>query len=332
LTEAETKQLGKRYTEKTEAYQLYLKGLYYSYQISADGFKKGIEYMNQAIALDPSYALAYAGLAASYYAASNTILPANEAMPKVKAAAMRALELNETLAEAHTILAVVKSQYEWNWLEAEREYKRALELNPGYAPAHQFYGGYLAGQGRWEEAITELTRARELDPLTPWVSTNLAYFYYLARRYDEAITQLRKIIETDPNFPVAHYTLGLAYEQKGMFAEAIAECNQARLLDPKLPFLLSYLGHAYAVSGKRDEARRMLEELKKSAKQTYVDLYYVAIIYVGLGETDQAFAWLEKAYQERSENLLALKVDPVFDSLRSDPRFADLLRRLNLSS
>jgi len=329
LTGEQQKRLTKHYTENAEAYRLYLQGYYYSNRLTPDGLKKGIELLNQAVEVDPANALTYAGLAYSYAAASDQIMSPSEAMLKVKAAAQRALELDETLGEAHTWLAYVKSRYEWDWVGGEREYLRALELNPNYAPAHQWYGSYLAEQGRMEKAIAEMTRACELDPLTSWINTYLAWFYYLARQPDEAITRLRKIIQTDPNFIIAHSTLGAAYEQKGMFEEAINELKKARLLDPKC--CLPHLGYIYAISGRRGEAQRMLDELLKQAKQPDFNPYDIAPIYAGLGEKDLAFMWLEKAYEYKSESLLFLKVEPWLDSLRTDPRFKDLLRRMNLA-
>ncbi|HQR33633.1 MAG TPA: tetratricopeptide repeat protein, partial [Blastocatellia bacterium] len=329
LTGVQQKRLTRRYTENAEAYRLYLKGYYYSNRLTPEGLTKGIELLNQAVELDPANALTYAGLALSYAAASDQIMAPNEAMPKVKAAALRALELDEALGEAYTWLAYARSRYELNWAEAEKEYQRALELNPSYAPAHQWYGWYLAEQGRMTEAIAKMTKARELDPLTSWVSTNLAWFYYLARQPDEAIEQLRKIITTDPNFIVARYTLGMAYEQKGMFEAAINEFNQARRLDPKC--CMVQLGHVYAISGKRAEAQQMLDELMKQAQQPNFNPYDIAPIYAGLGEKDPSFAWLEKAREYRAESLLFLKVDPWLDSLRADQRYTEMLRRLNLS-
>jgi serine/threonine-protein kinase len=331
LSGVEQQRLTKRYTENAEAYQLYLKGRFYSNQFNTEGLKKGIEYMNRAIEADPTYALAYAGLSASYFDASNIVFPVNEVMPKVKAAALRALQLDEMLAEAHTSLAQVNERYDWNWEESEREYKRAMEINPNYARAHQWYGYYLAEQGRLNEAIASMTRARELDPLTPYISSALSYFYYLARRTDEAIMQLQKMIKMDPNFVVTHYTLGLAYEQKGMFEQAIAEFGEAQKLDPDGWAPSAFSARTYALWGKRDEAQRRLDELVRSAKQKHVDPYNIGVIHASLGNIDEAFRWMDQAYQERSEELLLLKVDPRIDNLRSDPRYLDLLRKLKLT-
>jgi eukaryotic-like serine/threonine-protein kinase len=332
MTGEERQRLAKHHTENSEAYRLYLKGRYNSLNSwNADGFKKGIDYLNQALNLDPTYALAHAGLAATYYDASGVWLHPNEAMPKARAAATNALWLDETICEAHTALAQVQAQYEWDWMEAERHYKRALELNPNFAPAHLYHGIYLAHRGRLGEGIEEIKKAQRLDPLTPLPSLFLGFYHYIARRNDEAISQYRKILGTDPNFYLTHSVLGLAYEQKGMFAEAIAEFKEARRLDPEQPFTLGYLGHAYATLGKRDEARVILDEMKRRSDRTYVDPFSVAIIYVGLGEKDEAFVWLDKAYDARSESLLYYKDAPILDPLRADLRFTDLLRRMKLA-
>lgn len=319
-------------TKNTEAYFLYTRGRYFSSNFwTADGFKKGIDQLNHAIALDPAYALAHAGLAATYYEASSVWLSPNDAMPKVKAAALKALELDDNLAEAHTALAQALSLYEWNWGEAEKHYQRALELNPNFAQAHQYYGICLAHRGQMEAGAEEIKQAQRLDPLTPSTSLSLVLNYYAARRYDEAIAQCRKILEIKSDFYMAHSMFGLVYEQQGKLAEAIAEFKEARRIDPEQPFTLGYLGHGYALAGQRDEAQKMLAEMKQmAAKGTYVNPVPVAFIYVGLGEKDNAFAQLEKAYQERDENLVHYKDAPIFDSIRTDSRFTYLLRRMNL--
>lgn len=332
LTRQQRQRLEKRHTDSSEAHNLYFKGRYFLNKYTEDGWKTGLQYFKQAIELDPTYALAWVGIADSYYQMSSLVLPAGEAIPKAKAAAMKALELDETLVEARTSLAVIEAQYEWDWLEAEKNYKRALELNPNYALAHQYYAWSLAVQGRLDEAIAELRRAGELAPLDPLVSTNLAWVYYLARQYDDAIARYRRIIESDPKFAAAHYGLALAYQQSGKREQAIEELQNAARLDPESAFVSALLSYAYATSGKRDEAQRRLDELKESAKRRHVDPCYIALIYLGLQSNDEVFAWLEKAYEARSEELIVLKVDPRFDPLRSDARYADLLRRLNLSS
>jgi TolB-like protein/Flp pilus assembly protein TadD len=327
----EEKGLAKHYTESNEAYQLYLKGRFYWNKRTGEALKKSIEYFNQAIEKDPSFALAYVGLADCYVVPANP-LPPREVMPKAKAAAMRVLELDETLAEAHASLARVLAAYDWDWTSAEKEYKRAIELNPRYAIAHQWYGGCLAVMGRSNEAIAERKRAQELDPLSLIINFELGSAFYYARDYDQAIEQFQKTLELDQNFPPAHVSLPAAYEQKGMYGEAIAEFKSAIPRKGGSEWTLSKagLGHVYAVSGKKSEARTVLEELKQLSGQEYVPAPGIALIYAGLGEKDQAFAWLDKGYEERSFQMQWIKIEPRWDSLRSDPRFQDLMRRVGL--
>jgi len=331
LSKAEQQIVTKRQTENPEAYQLYLKGHYHSKQFSTDGLKKGIEYLNRAVELDPTYALAHAGLSSSYYNASNFIFPPDEAMPKVKAAAQSAIELDDTIAEAHISLALFRERYELNRVEAATEFRRALELAPNLAGTHLYYGFHLIEEGRMDEAIAAMTRARDLDPLTSYNSSTLAWAHYLARRNDEAIAQLKKMIRMEPDFFVARYTLGLAYEQKGMYEQAIAEFNEAQRIDPKSWAPSAFLAHVHALKGDRGEAQRRLTELKRDAQQKHVDPYNIGMIHAALGEKDQAFEWLEKAFQAKSEELMFIKVDPKVESLRADPRFKELLRRMRLS-
>ncbi len=325
------KGLAKHYTESNEAYQLYLKGRFYWNKRTGEAIKKSIEYFNQAIEKDPSFALAYAGLADSYVVPANP-LPPREKMPKAKAAAMKALELDNTLAEAHTSLARVLTVYDWDWTSAEKEFKRAIELNPRYATAHQWYGTHSEAMGRHNEAIAEEKRAQELDPLSLIINFELGLAFYYAREYDQAIEQFQKTLELDPNFPPVYSFLPAAYEQKGMYHEAIAGFQKGMALaaGTEWSFSTCGLGHVYGVSGKKDEARTMLNELKQLSGQKYVTADGIALIYAGLGEKDQAFAWLEKGYEERSFQMAWLKVEPRWDSLRSDPRYADLLRRMGL--
>jgi len=255
-------------------------------------------------------------------------------MPKAKAAEMKALELDDTLAEAHTSLARVLTVYDWDWTSAEKEFKRAIDLNPRYATAHQWYGTHFEAMGRLNEAIAEEKRAQELDPLSLIINFELGLAFYYAREYDQAIEQFQKTLELDPNFPPVYSFLPAAYEQKGMYTEAIAGFQKGMALaaGTEWSFSTCGLGHLYGVSGKKDEARTMLNELKQLSGQKYVTADGIALIYVGLGEKDQAFAWLEKGYEERSFQMAWLKVEPRWDSLRSDPRFADLLRRMGLKS
>jgi len=331
LSGAEERQVAKSYTENTEAYQLYLKGRFYWNKRTGDGLQKSVEYFNQAIEKDSNYALAFAGLAESYVIFSGySVSPPQEAYPKAKAAAKRALEIDETLAEAHAALGLELFAYEWNAAESDREFQRAIELNPNYATAHHWYGNQnLLYTGRFDEAIAEMKRAQELDPLSLVINADLGDTYFYARQYDKAIEQLRKTIEMDAGFYYAHYELGMAYEMKGSFAEAVAQYKKARELNND-PRVLALLAHAYAASGKRDDALKMLGELKELARQRYVPAYNFAIAYAGLKENDQAFEWLEKSYQDRASRMTILQVDPFLDNLRADPRLADLVRRVGL--
>jgi serine/threonine-protein kinase len=332
LSGAEQERANKHYTEKPDAYQLYLRGRFYWNKRTGEAIKTAIEYFNQAIEKDPGYALAYVGLADCYVVPANP-QPPNEKMPKARAAAMRALELDETLAEAHTALARVLVVYDWDWAGAEKEFKRAIELNPRYAGVHQWYGGYLEMLGRRDESLAERRQALELDPLSLTINFELGLAFYYARDYDKAIQQFQKTLELDPNFPLVHAYLPAAYEQKGMYDEAIAGFQKGITLrgGTEWSFSMSGLGHAYGLSGKKAEARAVLDELQRTLRQQYVPADSIALVYAGLGEKDQAFTWLEKAYQEHAFKMAWLKVDPQWDSLRSDPRFADLVRRVGLS-
>jgi len=330
LTEEDKKRLGKHYTESPEAYQAYLKGRYYWNMHTGEGYQKAIEYFQQAIKLDPGYALAYSGLADSYVAFDfYGILPPWETSPKAKTAAVNALILDDTLAEAHTSLACVKMMYERDWSNAEREFKKAIELDPNYAHAHNWYSHFLMAMGRIEESFAESQLALKLDPLDDCVNQYLGWHYIHARQFDRAIAQLEKTLEINPEFFLARVTLGMAYVQKGEFAKAIVEFQQARLIyNP--PLLLGFLGHAYALSGKREAATKALEELEALSERTYVPPYSIALIYTALGQKPQAFEWFEKAYAAQNEWLNWLKVVPEVDSLRAEPEFTDLLLRLNL--
>jgi TolB-like protein/class 3 adenylate cyclase/Flp pilus assembly protein TadD len=329
LTGAEQKLLEKRNTENIEAYKLYQTGRYYWNKRTAEGFRKGIEYFQQAIDKDPTYALAYAGLADCYLLIGNySVLPPKDAMPKAKAAAMQALQMDETLAEAHATLGFANFLFDWDFPRAEQEFKRSLELNPNYATAHQWYGEYLTWQGRFDEGIAEMKRALELDPLSIIINDDLGYVYYYARQYDKSIEQLHKTLEMDPNFTVARSDLGLAYAQKKMYEEAIAELRRA--ISQGNTDYLAQLGYVYAVAGKRTEAQKVLIELKDSKNQ-YVSPFGIALIYAALDEKEQAFVWFERAYGERSYLLTSLKVDPTLDNIREDSRFIDLMRRVGLT-
>ncbi len=332
LTGEEQKRLTRHHTENAEAYQLYLKGRYYWNRRTAESLNKGVEYFQQAIDKDPNYALAYAGLTDSYslLGSSTGGLSPKETFSKAKAAAAKALAIDDTLAEAHAALALVHLRYDWDWSATEREIKRAIALNPNYATTYHWYADYLVVMGRLDEAIAQIKRAQELDPLSLIINTVLGLRFYHARQYDLAIEQCQKTVEMDPNFAQAHFALGEAYEAKAKYEEAIAALQKATSLAPTSPFLFSALGHAYAVSGQVDKAMKILDQLQKLSRQRYVSPHEMAMIYTGLGEKDQAFTWLEKAYADRVWRLPFLNVDPRFDSLRSDPRFADLVRRVGL--
>jgi serine/threonine protein kinase/tetratricopeptide (TPR) repeat protein len=332
LTGEAEKRLAKRYTANPEAYQDYLKGRYWWNKRTKEGLNKGIEYLQQAVAKDPTYALAYDGLADCYsLLAYYGFVDSKEGYPKAREAALKALEIDDSLAEAHTSLVFVKTFYDWDWSGAERESQRAIELNPRYATAHQWYGDALIQMGRLQEAIVEEKRAVELDPFSLVINRDLGDALYLARQYDQAIEQYRRTLELDPNFITVHAGLGAAYLHKSLYKEGIAEFEKELAISPHSAYALAGLGYANAVTGRRAEAQKLLDQLNQLSKQEYVPAVFRAQMYAGLGEKDQAFEWLEKSYEDRSiANLAEIKVDPQFDPLRSDPRFQDLLRRMNL--
>jgi serine/threonine protein kinase/tetratricopeptide (TPR) repeat protein len=318
-------------TEDPAAYQLYLQGRYQWNKQTLEGLQESIDYFQQAVHKDPRYALAYAGQADSYaQLADFNVLPTREVLPKVKSAAAKSLELDEAGAEAHTSMAWAKF-HEWDWASAEREFKRAIELNPSYPTAHSWYGEYLMVQGRFDEALAEMNRAAELNPLSPGLNLALGYRFYYAHQYPDAIEQIQKTLAMDAKFVPAHVYLGRAYEQRGAYAEAIAEIRKALELSEGDTNELAALGHAYAVAHQADEAKKILDQLKERSQQTYVQPSLIAVIQVGLGDKNQGFDWLQKAYEDRSAGLLYLKVDPAFDAIRSDPRFVDLLRKVGLT-
>ena len=329
LSGEEKNRLTKHYTENPEAYQFYLKGRYHLLKFTPEEMRKGLECINQALAIDPRFALAYDGLAFYYTAAVDWTLSPDEAMPKAKEAARKALEIDDDLAEAHSDMAWIHYYYDWDWAAAESESRRAFELKPNNSLAHDTYAEFLVPMGRTDEGIAENKKAIDLDPLSLHTNASLGVGLYYAHRYAQAILQLRKTIDLDPTYWWAHSYLGRAYEQQGQFPEAIAEFQEAVRLGSGITEPKAFLGRVYAVSGKRAEARKVLEELNEVSKQFYVSPYNVALIYAGLGEKDQALAWLERAFAERSTWMPYLKVDPWLDSLRSEPRFQDLLRRMN---
>lgn len=331
LTSEDKRWLTKRYTEDVEAYQAYLKGRYFWNKRTGEGIKKGVEYFRQAIEIDPLYALAYAGLADSYNVLGiHSASPPKEMFPKAKAAAVKALEIDDTLAEAHTSLAFVLHRFDWAWTEAEREFQRALALNPDYATIHHWYGNYLMTMGRQVEAMEEMKLAQRLDPLSLIIDGNIGNLLYFMRRYDRAIKHFQKMLEMDANFYGTHSNLGCVYEQKGMYGEAIAEFEKALMLDDNLS-TRAWLGHAYAIAGKISEAQGVINDLRERAKSRYISPYDMAMIYIGLREQEQAFAWLDKAFEDRNDSLVWLKFDPRLDSIRTDSRFINLVQRVGLN-
>jgi Predicted integral membrane protein len=330
LTPAEQKRLTMRSTESAEAYQLYLKGRFFWNKRTQEGLRQSMAYFQQAIEKDPTYAAAYAGISDC-----NTVfvvrhgMSSKEGLPRAKAAAMKALEIDNALAEAHTSLAHAML-HDWEWAEAEREFQRALELNPGDASAHSFFAEYLLAVERIDEAIEEIKKAQEIDPLSLIINTIVAWAFYFAGQYDEAIIQCHKALEIDSSFSWAHYRLGQAYEGKEMFAESIAELEKAKELYPGNTEILAALAHAYAASGSKTKAQEILHELQEESDRGSCSAYDIALIHSGLGDNDQAFHWLEKAYQEHDGSIIHLKADPRLDGLHSDSRFTELVRRLGL--
>ncbi len=334
LSDEEKQLLDKRETVSTEAYQLYLKGRYFWNRRNAEGLRKSIEYFEQAIALDPHYGHAFAGLSDSYSLLSGYgLVPNAEALPKARAMARRALELDPTLAEAHLSLGAIAWNYDWDWPAAEREFRRAIELNPNYATAHHYLGEFLTYQGRFAEGWAEIKQALEIDPTSLIINTDAGLILQFSRRYDEAIRQYRKALELDPGFRKAHRMLAAVYLNKGMYNEMQAELEKYKQLDdsPGKADWLELTGDLYAQSGRREEAKKMYAAVKRLATQGVVASGKLMWMHIHLGEKEQAFAWLEKVYAERSTDLTSIKVNPGFDPLRPDPRFQDILQRMHLA-
>ncbi len=333
LSPEEQQRLASARTVTGESYENYLKGRYYWNKRSQEGLTKAIEYFQLAIEKDPNYALAYAGLADCYSIIGSAIVgtvPSQDVAPKAKAAAVKALQLDDTLAEAQTSLATVRFNYDWDWAGAASGFQRSIALNPSYATAYQRYSLYLMAMGRTNESLVQMTRARELDPLSISMNFSLGWRLYMARKYDQAIEQLQNTLEMDPNFALPRMVLGQAYEQKNAYPQALSELQKAVGISHDSPQMLGALGHAYGASGNRSEAERVLAKLMEQSKKQYVSPFYVAIVYVGLGENDKAVDWLERAYADRSNAIVFSKVDPQLDRLRSTPRFQSLLHRLAL--
>ena len=330
LTGEEKKRLSKRPTLDAHAYQDYLRGRFYWNKRTEDGVKKGIEYFQRAVEKDPGYPLPYVGLADSYnilgfYAYADP----REAFPRAKAAALKALEIDGTLTEAHASLAYGRLYYEWDWLGAEREFEAVIERNPTYSTVRHYYGNYLAVMGRFAEAAAQFETACELDPLSLIINTAVGWTLYFSRQYEQAVESLQKTLEIDAHFVLARAMLGQSYLQLGRFPEAIAEFQAASELSGASPHYHAMLGHAFAATGNSSEAHKILNQLKEKSARSYLSSYCIAEIYLGLGDEDQVFEWLEKAYEERARQLVMLKVEPEVDRLRSDSRFKNLLQRMN---
>jgi serine/threonine protein kinase/tetratricopeptide (TPR) repeat protein len=334
LTGEEEKSLARNYTTNPDAYRGYLQGRYWANKRTEDGINKGIECFQQAIAKDPAYALAYCGLADCYSMHANYgFLPPKLGYSKANDAALKALELDDTLSEAHVSLGFIKSDYTWDWAGSEKEFQRAIALNPNYATAHQWYGYALWKTGQFEESIAEHRRALELDPLSLPVNRNLGLAYYLARQYDLAIEQLHKTREMDPTFVLTREYLGLAYLEKGMYKEAIASCEEAAAPVSASPYAISALGYVYAVAGKKAEAQNVRDRLQKLSEQKYLSPRFMASIYAGLGEKEKALESLNAAYEDRSLQIgPGIIADPTCDSVRAEPLFQDLVRRMGLNT
>jgi TolB-like protein/Tfp pilus assembly protein PilF len=332
LTPEDKERLAKNPYVSPEAYEDYLKGRYYWNKRSGDGFTKAIGYFEDATRKDPQYALAYAGLADCYGIIGATIygtVPAEEAAPKAKAAAIRALEIDPSLAEAETSLATAKFNYDWDWAGASEGFKRAIQMDPKYATAYQRYSLYSIAMGRFDDSFEQIKRARDLDPLSISINSSFGWRLYLARQYDRSIAQLRDTLEMDPNYEWAHLILGQAYEQKGEFNLALAELKKAVELSRNSPLMVSALAHAYAAQGNTAEAQKLLAQLMTQSRTQYVSPYYIAVVYLGLGKNAIAMNWLDKAFADRSNGLVFARVEPELDPLRSDPRFIAIEINLN---
>jgi serine/threonine-protein kinase len=326
------KHLVRRYTESFDAYNLYLKGRYHWNQRSERSLKKGIGYFEQAIALDPQYAPAYSGLADSYSLLGNYgVLPAKNVKAKALTAALKAVEIDSTLAEAHTALGHVKATYCWDWPGAKQEYQTAISLNAAYPTVHHWYAiTYLAPLGMLDAALVEMEKAEELNPVSVSIKRDLAVIFYYSRRYEEAAEHCQGAIELDPNSHGAYWALGLAYEGLSLYPEAVAAFEKGLALSPDTPRLLGSLGHAYAAWGKDAEAKDILERLNRLSASSYVSPFDFALVHLGLGDLEASFTWLELAYKSRSYELVSARVDPKFDAVQSDARFSKLLKRLGL--
>ena len=330
LTSEEKELLTKRYTENTQAYRLYVLGRYFVDKGTKEGYKKGIEYFNEALRIEPRYALAYSALAGTYScAAQMSFLSPKEVFLNAKEAALKALEIDPSLAEAHSSLGTVKWMFEYDWADAEASYKRGVELDPLSTLNRVNYAGYLATLGRHDEALAEMSRPPEPSATDIFCKMVVGQLFYFSRRYDRVIQQVQNTLELEPDNPLAHFWLGMAYEQKEMYENAIVELQKVNSVAHD-PFAMAGLGHCYAVSGKKAKAKELIQQLETESKQSHAPPFCIAVIYAGLGEKDTAFEWLEKEYADRSGGFVLVKVDPRFDPLRSDPRFGNLLARAGI--
>jgi tetratricopeptide (TPR) repeat protein len=336
LTPSEKVHLTSARPVDSEAYENYLKGQFLASTLDEGDARKGIAYFQRAIQNDPNYALAYAGLAEAYITLGqpwSSAMPPMEALPQAMAAATKALSIDDSLGEAHLALAHVVELYDWDWPRAEKEYKRALELNPNDDMAHLWYGEYLQAMGRTEEGIVQLRQAMALDPLSAVHTAELGGLFFTARQYDEANQTFQKAFEMDPNYSWPHLGFGEIYEEKKMYREAISELERAvKLSDRNDRGAVAILGKVLGDAGRKREARKLLDELVERSKHRYTSPYLIAYVQIGLGERDRAIASLERAYADRDQWMMYLKVDPHMDDLRSDPRFNDLIRRMGLST
>ncbi|PYS59608.1 MAG: hypothetical protein DMF74_20880 [Acidobacteria bacterium] len=331
LTSEERKLLTKRYTENVEAYQLYLKGRYFLNKRTAEGIRKGIEYFKEALALDQNDALAYSGLADCYLQSIYfTAAPPRELISKGRAMARKALEIDETLGEAHALHSILIDA-EWDWNEALKEGQLAISISPGSAIAHHVFAYVLVKQGRFGEALAEIRKARDLDPLNLVINADIAEILCFAGRYDEAIEQSHRTLEMDPNFSMAHYCLGAAFWGKGMYQEALGPLQRAVEIEGEGSVRMIQLAIGYGFAGQKEKAQQFLRKLKKRAKTEYVDPLWIAGLYAAIGARDEALDWIERAYNERSPTAPALLVDPKFNTLRSDPRYQAVLSRMGLA-
>ncbi|MBS1787914.1 MAG: tetratricopeptide repeat protein [Acidobacteria bacterium] len=320
----------RHYTANNEAYELYMKGRFWWSKRTVVSLRKAVGYFEQAISLSPDYALAYAGLADCYNLLSILEdIPPQEAFPKAKAAALKALQIDDTLAEAHAALGWTKWVYDWDWTESEGEFKIAIGLSPSYATAYDGYGVCLAQTGRFDEALKQLKQAQQLDPLSLVIQVHIGWVYYYSGKYDLAIEQYQKALEMDPSYVWARAHLSQAYEQKKMYAEAIAELKQVIAASSVVHRHLAGLAHIYTLNGSRQEAKALLEDLLQREKQHYVSPYSIALVYAGLAEKEQAFNWLNKGAEKRAGRMVRLQFDPRFKNLRSDSRFTAIINRIN---